>query len=370
MPEDRDIIGKSYTRAIIGLPKKKGDKTMTIRVTPSEGLAEISLVENRGANSTHYDWAMIALGIWLMVGGYSDGWAHNHLPVDNFFTPWHAAFYSGFLAAMIFLVGTFIRNRRSGYPTRLAMPAGYELSLLGVVIIFFGGIGDMFWHMLFGIELNIDGALSPTHIAITIGLALVVSGPFRAAWQRANDSSQLTLVSLLPMLLSLTFTLSTITIIMQIFHPFVFAWASDPTGSNQGLGVASIAMQTGILMGFVLLTIRRWMLPFGSFTLVFTLNMVFLSFMQDHYLFILVAALAGLTADLLIRQLKPSTTKQLEIHIFGFIVPVVLYLLYFLALKLTSGIFWTIHLWLGSTFLAGIIGSLLSYLLVPPQIPA
>jgi hypothetical protein len=343
---------------------------MTVRAVPGEIKVEHRAEKGQVAGSTRYDWAIIALGTWLMIGGYSDGWAHNHLSIDNFFTPWHSAFYSGFLASIIFLTGTFIRNRRRGYSARLAMPAGYELSLLGSIIILFGGVGDMFWHMLFGIELNIDGALSPTHIAITIGLALVVSGPFRAAWQRANDSSQLTLVSLLPMLLSLTFTLSTITIIMQIFHPFVFAWASDPTGSNQGLGVASIVMQTGILMGFVLLTVRRWMLPFGSLTLVFTLNMIFLSFMQDHYLLILVAALAGLTADLLIRQLKPSTTKQLEIHIFGFIVPVVLYLLYFLALKLTSGVYWTIHLWLGSTVVAGIAGWLLSYILVPPQIPA
>ena len=342
---------------------------MTIRVTPSEGLAELSLVENRGANSTHYDWAMIALGIWLMVGGYSDGWAHNHLPVDNFFTPWHAAFYSGFLAAMIFLVGTFIRNRRSGYPTRLAMPAGYELSLLGVVIIFFGGIGDMFWHMLFGIELNIDGALSPTHIAITIGLALVVSGPFRAAWQRTNATSTPTLVQLLPMLLSLTFILSTITIITQIFHPFVFISAAAKTGSNPGLGIASILLQTGILMGLVLLALRRWMLPFGSLTLIFTLNTIFLSFMQDHYLLISVAIAAGLTADLLVRWLKPSVRRPHELRLFAFTVPVVLYLLYFLCLEITMGISWSIHLWLGSTVVAGIIGVLLSILLVPPQIP-
>src|SRR5712691_4218066 len=342
---------------------------MTIRVTPSEGLAELSLVENRVANSTRYDWAMIALGIWLMVGGYSDGWAHNHIPVDNFFTPWHAAFYSGFLAAMIFLVGTFIRNRRRGYSTQLAMPAGYELSLLGVVIIFFGGIGDMFWHILFGIELNIDGALSPTHIAITIGLALVISGPFRAAWRRTKVRSKQSLLSLLPMLLSLTFTLSTITIIMQIFHPFVFTWASDPAGSNRGLGVVSILLQTGILMGLVLLTVRRWVLPFGSLTLVFTLNMVFLSFMQDHYLLILVAAGAGLTADLLLWWWKPSVARPDALRLFAFAVPVVLYLLYFLALTLTTGVYWTIHLWLGSTVVAGIVGFLLSYLLVPPQVP-
>src|SRR5436305_13289904 len=137
---------------------------MTIRVTPSEGLAELSLVENRVANSTRYDWAMIALGIWLMVGGYSDGWAHNHLPVDNFFTPWHAAFYSGFLASMTFLSATFIRNRIRGYPWQKAMPAGYELSLLGVLIILFGGIVDMICHILFGIVLCINGSLSPTHI--------------------------------------------------------------------------------------------------------------------------------------------------------------------------------------------------------------
>jgi len=33
------------------------------------------------------------------------------------------------------------------------------------------------------------------------------------------------------------------------------------------------------------------------------------------------------------------------------------------------GISWSIHLWLGSTVVAGIIGVLLSILLLPPQIP-
>jgi hypothetical protein len=46
-----------------------------------------------------------------------------------------------------------------------------------------------------------------------------------------------------------------------------------------------------------------------------------------------------------------------------------LYLLYFLVLKLTSGVNWTIHLWLGTSFVAGIAGFLLSFLLVPPTVP-
>jgi hypothetical protein len=34
-----------------------------------------------------------------------------------------------------------------------------------------------------------------------------------------------------------------------------------------------------------------------------------------------------------------------------------------------DGTTWSIHLWLGSCILAGIVGLLLSYLLVPPQKP-
>ncbi|MGZ3602692.1 MAG: hypothetical protein ACXVDF_22480, partial [Ktedonobacterales bacterium] len=46
-----------------------------------------------------FDWVMAAIFSWPLIGAYSDAWAHNHLPIDNFFTPWHGILYSGFLAA-------------------------------------------------------------------------------------------------------------------------------------------------------------------------------------------------------------------------------------------------------------------------------
>lgn len=346
---------------------------MTTRAASSDLKMVDTVKKERAAAGSRFDWIVVAISTWLMGGGYSDGWAHNHLPIDNFFTPWHGAFYSGFLVICAFMVGTFIRNRMKGYPAHLAMPAGYELSLLGVVVIFFGGIGDMFWHMLFGIELSINGALSPTHIAVSIGLGLVVSGPFRAAWQRSKKGQGPTFVELLPMLLSLTYLLGTITIIAQFSHPFVHTWPAgdqqDPF-SYQALAIVSIVLQTMILMGLVLLTIRRWQLPFGAFTLVFTLNMIMLSVMQDTYLLIPVAALGGLVADILVWRLKPSITEPNALRIFAFAVPVALYLFYFLALELTSGVKWSVHLWLGSTFAAGLASLFLSYLLIPPAIPA
>ena len=128
-------------------------------------------------------------------------------------------------------------------------------------------------------------------------------------------------------------------------------------------------LQAIILMGFALVSIRRWQLPFGTFTLVMTLNMFLLSFMQDHYLLILISAVTGLLADILIWGLKPSVQRPDALRLFAFIVPSFWYMLYFLTLISTTGIAWTVHLWLGSTVVAGIAGWLVSYLLVPPQVP-
>jgi hypothetical protein len=50
--------------------------------------------------SIGFDWVMVVLGGWLLGGLYVDGWAHNHLSttLERCFTPWHAAFSSGFMA--------------------------------------------------------------------------------------------------------------------------------------------------------------------------------------------------------------------------------------------------------------------------------
>ncbi len=46
-----------------------------------------------------------------------------------------------------------------------------------------------------------------------------------------------------------------------------------------------------------------------------------------------------------------------------------MYVGYFVALAMTEGISWSIHLWTGSIGLAGLTGWLLSYLLMPPRLP-
>ena len=143
-----------------------------------------------------FDWIVSVLCTILVGGIYLDGWAHAHGKVDGtFFTPWHAVLYSGFAIAGAFLVLNLLRNRVKGYPWLEALPPGYSISLLGVIIFAVGGVLDLIWHILFGIEMNVDALLSPTHLMLALGVVLMVTGPLRAAWLRfptENVAGQIT----------------------------------------------------------------------------------------------------------------------------------------------------------------------------------
>ena len=141
--------------------------------------------EAQVAGGLGFDWAAVALGSVFAGGVYLDGWAHNHGKVDNtFFTIWHAALYSGYALYAAFLVISLVRNHARGYEWQRALPAGYEASLLGAIVFAVGGVGDLIWHTIFGVETNTAALLSPTHLILALGLVLMVGGPLRAAWVR------------------------------------------------------------------------------------------------------------------------------------------------------------------------------------------
>jgi hypothetical protein len=338
------------------------------------------MLEQQARGGSGYDWTTALLSGWFVGGLFLDGWAHRHVPeLESFFTPWHAVFYSGFLAVAGFLMATLARNHAKGYPWRYAMPHGYELAVLGVLIFMVGGVGDMIWHEVFGIESDVEALLSPTHLVLATGLTLIISAPFRAGWRRHVDQTDSApgWVALLPQLLSLMFVWLVWSFFTQYAHPLVDTWAAAgyrPPGSHGlamlriSLGMAGFLLQTGLMMGIVLCTMRRWALPLGSLTLVFGLNATFMSFMQDQYHLIPAAALAGLAADLLIRWLKPSMERCGSLRLFALAVPIVYYALYYVALIVTQGLAWSVHVWTGSIVLSGVVGLLLSYVLIPPLI--
>jgi hypothetical protein len=309
----------------------------------------------------------------LFVGGlFLDGWAHTHGRVDqSFFTPWHAVFYAGYAMTASALVASLLRNHARGCPWQLALPVGYGLSGLGALIFAAGGVTDLIWHTIFGIEAGVEALLSPTHLVLALGLGLIASGPVRATWRRSEPV--LGWAAQGPMLLALTSTLSVLTFFTEYAHPLIYVAAGrgHPHGGAEGLGVASVLLQTALLMAIVLLTVRIGPLPRGGLTLIVTLNaaaMGFLNFSGDYPLALVVGAgVAGLLGDTLYARLHPSAAAPSAWRLFAFALPATFYLCYFLALMLTEGIAWSVHLWVGSIVLAGIAGWLLSYLLLPPR---
>jgi hypothetical protein len=319
----------------------------------------------------------------LLVGGfYLDGWAHLHQRISgSIFTPWHALLYASAVGVTGCLLSQTLPRYATGTPLRDAVPAGYGLSLLGIGCMFIGASADPLWHMRFGFEADVETLLSPPHLILGASTVLVVSGPFRALWRRLPKGPQIELAALLPLLISLTLTLSMLTFFTEFLHPLVNTWAGSSfmarhphkqaePAVGQALGIAGILFQSSLLTGCILLLVQRWRPPFGSLTLLCGLNMAMMTVFRDEYRLLPVGILTGLAADGLIRQLRPGRDHRRELRAFAFAIPLICYGLYFAILALSEGLGWSIHLWLGSWLLAGVSGLLVSILVVPPPIDA
>ncbi len=320
----------------------------------------------------HFDWVAILFSIWMVAGLHLDAWAHNTVEVESFFTPWHGVLYSGFVAVAIAIISMSLYNYRQVGSWKTAVPTGYSPSLLGITIFLAGGVGDMLWHIAFGIEENVEALLSPTHLLLAVGASLIVTGPLRSAWQRTNHAPKLS--TLLPALLSLALLwslFSFFTTYANAFSEATLAQGERPVGEElmfllQGLGIAGILLQVSVMMGIILLAVRRWTLPLGSFIALFTLSFSLTVAVHEDFRLIVTAVLGGIAAEILYRWLNPSEGAIRPFRLFAAAVPAVLYSFYFATLALTGGIWWTIHLWAGAIVLASIVGYLFSYLLIPP----
>ena len=322
--------------------------------------------------SHRFDALYTIVSFWFVGGMFLDGWAHNHGQVDqSFFTPWHAALYSGQLAVFLFLLAALWRGRAPGRDWRAMLPPGYALSLAGAILWVPAGMGDLLWHIFFGIEKSFEALLSPTHLALGFAGSLMVSGPLRAAWQRHETHKPASLARQWPMLLSLAFLLSGLTFFTQEANPIAsFAGQARPATAatlTTELGVIGMLFTAALVMGAILPIVAHWHLAPGALTLIFTINAVLMGFQNARYpvLHVLSMVLAGLVADGLLAWLRPSGQRLPALRLFAFLVPALMFTLYFAAAQLTTGIWWSVHVWTGVVVMSGMVGLLLSLVAAP-----
>jgi hypothetical protein len=214
-------------------------------------------------------------------------------------------------------------------------------------------------------------------LALVLGLSLVVSGPLRAAWQRTGRRPSWRTLG--PALLSLTALISALTFVLMYTHPVVFNTAGmrHPEYNSdigQVAGVLGMMVTAALLMGPTMLAMRRWALPIGSLTLVWGANLSAMTIVNYHHGYTLyqygIMLAVIILIDMLRIRLQPTIRNTGGWRVFAFIAPVLYMGSYVVALLLTEGSNWSVHLLSGGVVLAGATGWLLSYLLLPPRIPA
>ncbi|MEA2687052.1 MAG: hypothetical protein QOE93_2247 [Actinomycetota bacterium] len=327
---------------------------------------------------------------WLIVGIFVDGWAHNNDKPESFFTPWHALFYSGFLATAAWMTWIVQRRRAEGSASlAAAVPVGYGLGLLGVAIFALGGVFDLVWHSIFGIEVDLEALLSPSHLVLFAGGLLVTTSPLRSAWHDPTSRAP-GFRAFLPALLSVTLCTGLVAFFFMAFSPFLTdAMTEGPYRvaamgmGDHGLaewfveevqleGYAAILLTTLILLAPALLLLRRWTPPFGTFTFLFGMVGVLSAAIEsfDQGPGFLAPVVAGLVADGLCRLMRPGPDRPWALRAWAAAVPVVMWLAYFALLDTYRSVGWSVELWSGVTVMSALAGFGLALCMVPPPVPA
>ena len=344
-------------------------KTMTVN------RARVSIAGYPGV-SARFEWAVTFAALWILIGLYLDGSAHVNFSatIDNFFTPWHGILYSGLAASIAVLGIVYVTNLAKGYHWLRALPPAYMRSILGAGIFFAAGIGDLWWHETFGFEADIEALVSPSHLSLAVGAVLMISGPMRMAWGSSRSQDE-------KMPWTAVLSMFAVLGVFTFFTQFASAFAESdlltsgiPTGDTHFLDkalISGVLIPSVLWMVFILMAILRWKLPAGSLILLIAGNSVLMFLLtilssRENWQVLIAALLGGVTAEVLLRVLQPSREHPNALRWFSFLIPASLFLLYYLSLILTKGIWWNSNMWLGMLFFSGVTGLGLSWLAVPP----
>ncbi|GAA3202396.1 hypothetical protein [Nonomuraea helvata] len=326
------------------------------------------------------DLVMALLGVWFGVGLMIDAWAHSNLAgLETFFTPWHAAFYSGFAAVSAWIIWQVYRNVRAGRSGLAAVPNGYLAGLVAIPAFAAFGFADMMWHTFLGIEQTIDILFSPSHLGLIVTMMLIITTPLRSAWNAPDVGDRPRLSRLLPALIGLGFGATLVSLFLSYADAMewgangvVQAFSSVEDGSTSRLA-ASMVITNVILLAPVLFLLRRWQLPSGSVTVLSVVGVLMpgaqTAFRNLPILLTFVAA--GVVGDLLIRWLRPSRERRAAYWAFAGLSAFATWSLYIAVASVVTGRLPAVpELWTGAPIVAGLIGLALGALFLPNAMPA
>lgn len=299
--------------------------------------------------------------LWTVSGLYLDGWSHIANKPETFFTPWHGLLYSGFLAGVVWSVR---EGRREG-----SLAIDDRLSTAGVVIFGTGMVTDFIWHEVFGIEVDLEALVSPTHLLLMTGGLLLASGPFRSALTATDETDRPAWRDFIAPLISVAATAAVAAFFLMYLSAFQGDTASEavryirPDGvvpdDAIARGMGAVLVTTLVLVVPVAFILRRWRPPTGS--LLAFCSMIGLAQVAlegfDRAAIGLGAVAAGLGAEAAVGLRRPQFA--------GAAMALLAWPVWFAALEATGTMTWNATLMCGATVMAILLGGLVQ-LLHPP----
>ena len=353
------------------------------------------------------------LTIWPIVAMFFDGRGHNNeTGQESFWSIPHLFLYGGMTAIGVW-VGVLVTRyqlaagadpRKSLIPDLKAIPVGYGVAILGLLTLGLGGPLDFIWHAQYGFEVGVDAIYSPPHLLLFFGGLLVSSTGIRSMW--AKNDINLDFKTFVPVLVSTTLFTGVagfITMYLSAFMTnvsptsdfvkdyentalFKDNFNDQSLSLNAGLtsygdegwsyyyyaashGIASEIVTTLVVLGPILLLLRRWRLPLGGVTLIFLGYGLLVNIMTEYRDIILIIPLllTGVVIDALQNRAKPGERLTLGgIRSVGPAAAATLWISYYAVLALHEGLGWEPTMWVGAIMVGIMTGFGVAFLVAPP----
>lgn len=323
----------------------------------------IAVTEQAGREPAHYGRRQaitVVAGTWLVLGIFIDGWAHFNRPgLETFFTPWHGVLYSGATALFGWLL----------LPTAGVSHRDRAWALAAAAIFTAGGLGDLLWHSVFGIETGLSALVSPTHLLLLLGGLIGVTAPVRERHDQRPDGFKATF----PVLGAVTLAAALAAFFLLYVSPFAtdapaVALTAIPEGTPGHeeaeapavTGLAGYLVSTVLVVLPLLLLRVRGVLPFGAVTVLVTTIALLSSGVAEFGQPAAPAAalVAGLVADSIVRAGR-VLAESVQFLLVGAVVPLTLWTAQLGALALTTGVRWPAELVVGVVVLSVMLGTAL-----------
>jgi hypothetical protein len=350
-------------------------KTAIPRVT-NDSSVEDAITPPRPLAARRDDSIAGLCGVWMIAGLFLDGWAHRNQKPETFFSPWHGILYSGFFASALWMLYVVRSRQQPNVSWQTTMPVGYGFRAAGVGVFGVGAVADLIWHSVFGIEVDIEALLSPSHLLLLTGGLLMAAGPIISTMAREFEPKP-TWSSMGPVVGTVAF----ITSLMQFFIMYLSPYDSWVLTKDQARSayeeggrwmlqtvtirnVAHILLFTVFMVLPTLWLARNIKLPRGAFLAVWFLPTVLQSLLGSFEAW---PRLAGsLAAAVLAEMLWPKISKRLRGNtavagLAGLLAAMsfVTWIGLFATMRASNTLAWQAELWFGVPTFAALLSALI-----------